>query len=798
MKGTWNIKFDEKSTNFCFTGPDLSASIFSKVLVKGDDDILLSLGENEWKCTAAGQKAEDRTFFGCNNFITQTYEYQFFKLHREVCYKNDDMKRFYVRLIFENGGNKPVKLLKLVPFYIENEYDLKIGMSPYYEWSILRQGRHKNDLPSICIAGENNSSYRDCFDGLSESGEPVPIAEELPYEIVSDPFTVLRGSKGKGPGSLLIGFISGKDQLVNCVVKMDHTRKKLKGLEANCLMDGITVEAGEKVESEWLKVDGNENSFDAIKEYTKDKAKLISLKTSDASSAADKKITKPSVYCTWYFYGDSLSQQDVIESVEGLAERNIPCDVFLIDEGWDIRTGDWQANHRFSMGMKAIADKIRSKGMIPGIWTSPFIIEPRCDLQYTHPDWILKKKDGSPVLFSMNLMFNYVLDTTHPEVLNWIEELYRKLTFEWGYTYHKLDFTRAVVMEPDAVYYNPKATRAQAYRMGFEAVRRGAGEDAYILVCGGLYDATLGIADGQRTGSDVRSMWPVAEGESESAPRTIKQNVLRYWMNDLWDNDPDALMVRRRTRMFRNLNLSLGLLEDHEAETLALNQYWGGGQVCFSEPMKVIHDDRLGRLRHIIPAVGNAAIPTDMFEGKRYPAIMDTEVTPRAQNLKPWHTVSVANWSNAEKQLSFTLDEYTLGEFSRMHKSYTVSEFSTGRLWTGVKYGDMIDLGYKKPHETAHLKITPEQDREPALVYTNGHYSMGGKEIYLWEYDSGKLNIGVEWNWSFPLQLKIKMPKAMKLKEARSDSDGIQLAAENDDILVVNIPKQFKGIIRLS
>jgi hypothetical protein len=110
----------------------------------------------------------------------------------------------------------------------------------------------------------------------------------------------------------------------------------------------------------------------------------------------------------------------------------------------------------------------------------------------------------------------------------------------------------------------------------------------------------------------------------------------------------------------------------------------------------------------------------------------------------------------------------------------------------------MIDLGYKKPHETAHLKITPEQDREPALVYTNGHYSMGGKEICLWEYDSGKLNIGVEWHWSFPLQLKIKMPKAMKLKEARSDSDGIQLAAENDDILVVNIPKQFKGIIRLS
>lgn len=816
MKDTWEIKFDEKALRISFTGPDLSANIFSKALVKDDDGTLYILGEKEWECATASQQTDDSIYFRCNSFFTHTVEYQFFKLHREVCYRNDDKKFFYIRLIFENCGDKPVKLMKLVPFYIKDEDGLKIGISPYSEWSILRQGRHKNDLPSVCIAGENNLAYRDCFEGLSEYGEPVSTFGELPYEIISDPFTVIRSNKGKGPGSLLIGFVSGKNQLVNCVIRMDPTRKNLKEIEANCLTDGITVEPGEKIEGEWLKVDGNENSFDAIEEYIKDKTMTLineevsstiittaeitnSAKTTNSICATDtnnlikanststhKKITKPSVYCTWYYYGDSLTQQDVLENIDGLADRNIPCDVFLIDEGWEIRIGEWEANHKFPMGLKAIADKIRSKGMIPGIWTSPFIIEPRCDLQYSHPDWILKRKDGRPVLFYMNMMHNYVLDTTHPEVLKWIEELYRKLTFDWGYTYHKLDFTRAVVLDQDAVFYNPKATRAQAYRMGFEAVRRGAGEDAYILVCGGLYDATLGIADGQRTGSDVTSIWPKVEGETESAPRTIKQNVLRYWMNNLWDNDPDALMVRRRDTKFRNLDLSLGLLNDYEAQTLALNQYWGGGQVCFTEPMKEIDEDRLGLLRHIIPSVGNAAIPRDMFEGKRYPHIMDTEVTPRTQNLKPWHTVSIVNWSDTEKQLSFALDEYTLGKFARKYKSYTVSEFSTGKIWTGITYGAKIDLGYKKPHETSHLKITPEQDGEPTLVYTNGHYSMGGKEIFLWEYDGSRLNIGIEWNWNYPLQLKVKVPKAMRLEKA-DPSNNIQLNMENGNILTINV-----------
>jgi len=238
--------------------------------------------------------------------------------------------------------------------------------------------------------------------------------------------------------------------------------------------------------------------------------------------------------------------------------------------------------------------------------------------------------------------------------------------------------------------------------------------------------------------------------------------------------------------MFRNLKLSLGLLNDYEAQTLALNQYWGGGQVCFTEPMKEVDDDRLGLLRHIIPSVGNAAIPRDMFEGKRYQSIMDTEVIPRAQNLKPWHTVSIVNWSDTEKQLSFALDEYTLGKFARKYKSYTVSEFSTGKVWTGIAYGAKIDLGYKKPHETSHLKITPEQDGEPTLVYTNGHYSMGGKEIFLWEYDGSRLNIGIEWNWNYPLQLKVKVPKAMRLEKA-DPSNNIQLNMENGNILTINV-----------
>lgn len=817
MSEGWRLEVKKTSGHVYFEGRDVFVISSFKALLKGEDGDTLCIDGEKWEYL--GSSAEDHVKMpeGSNaSCMRDVYGYGSFRLHREVVFSREDMSRFYTRLIFENAGTTPVSLLRLVPFYVRGEENLKIGSGGYKDWSIFRHGRHKNDLPSVCIAGEFNDAYRDCFSGLSESGRSI-VAEDgtLPLEMISDQLTVIRGDRGKGPGTMLLGFVSGKDQLVNCIIRMDDSRKKLVELEANCLLDGIMVDPGEKIAGEWLKVDACEDPFKSVEEYVKDKifiaeslwpdpkAVAITEDGQDSSTCkADEdrleRVTRrPSVYCTWYYYGPTVSQEDVEENLEAIRNRNVICDVFLIDDGWEKMAGEWEPNEKFPKGMKHVADSIREKGMIPGIWTCPFIVDPECDILRLYPEWILRDKDGKPERFYMNGINFYVLDTTNPEVLKWIEDLYRKLVYEWGFTYHKLDFIRAVALNPDVAYYDKKATRAQAYRMGFEAVRRGAGEQAYICVCGGLYDATLGIADGQRTGSDVRSTWPKPEaGEEISAPKTVKQNILRYWMNDLWDNDPDALMVRRNDTPFRNLDLSLGLLNDNQAKTLALNQYWGGGQVCFTEPMKEIDDDRLGLLRHIIPSAGNAAVPRDMFEGKRLPSIMDTAVVPNAAGMLPWHTVSVVNWREQEQQMDFILDEYYLGSFAREHKEYVVSEFYTGRIWERVTYGTKISLGSVKPHSAVHLRVAPENSSTPVLVYTNGHFSMGATEISTWDYHDGRLRVGINWKWQYPLELKIKFSGTLRLAEVLGENPGIN-AYTRRGITTVVIPSCFVGVIEL-
>ena len=57
----------------------------------------------------------------------------------------------------------------------------------------------------------------------------------------------------------------------------------------------------------------------------------------------------------------------------------------------------------------------------------------------------------------------------------------------------------------------------------------------------------------------------------KTAPYTIRQSVMRYYMNYWWANDPDALMVRKNDVMQRGSRLTLGLLNDDEVKTSVMN-----------------------------------------------------------------------------------------------------------------------------------------------------------------------------------------------------------------------------------
>jgi alpha-galactosidase len=449
----------------------------------------------------------------------------------------------------------------------------------------------------------------------------------------------------------------------------------------------------------------------------------------------------PTVPCSWYYYYRDFGEKEFNETLEYLPKDRIPFDVYLIDDSWDRTWGNWRGNELWPGGMKTAADKIRALGYTPGIWSCPFVVHPGSTLAAEHPEWMLRLDDGTPYTYG-GARPNYILDPTYPGVCEHLEETYRRLTSDWGFTYHKLDFMQRVVNEKRVVFYDQSATRLEAYRRGLEAIHRGTGPDSYISVCGGHYGGSIGIANSQRSGSDMRP-------RGARAAKTFKQNILRTWMSRLWHVNPDAMMVRQPS------DLGEQRLTDAEARTSAINQYVAGGMVKLTFVFAGLDEYTKSLYRNIIPSVNSSSIPLDLFE-QPCPSEFLTRVTPRCKDLNPWVTVAVVNLTDQPKPVTVTLSEKVLE--SMPGSKFFIFDFFSQKPLGIFEAGARIRLGNLTAHDSRLLRIAPWTGDKPVLAGTNLHFSGGGVEMTSWQADINQVSGRIETKWNYPVRVTAAFP----------------------------------------
>lgn len=681
-------------------------------------------------------------------------------VRREVFRPGDAESELAVRLVVHNEGDEAVWVEELLPV-VAGPDGVRLGEESAGQWVFLRQPRFKNDMPAAVILGQDSPALRDAVRGLEESGAVSADAPSvLPHEFTSGE---VLGLAGPG-GCFVAGQVPLDRQVPRSTLAMSPERKALCRLDVRCDCGGARLDPGQSIEGQWVWMWMGEAFSEGLDRYAE---RLMSSCLPGGRPRREVRA-HPTVWCSWYYYGESFVQMQAEQNLAELKRRKLPVDVFLIDECWDRRWGDWQPNDDWP-DLPGLAQRIRQAGLAPGIWTCPTLVEPRARLRIHRPDWLLRDRAGQPTRFFMNETNNYVLDPTHPEVLAWTEELYRRLRHEWGFVYHKIDFSRSIVMGRPR-YHDPTRTPAEVYGLWARAVRRGLGPEAYLSLCGGQFGPAIGIADAQRTGSDVRAEWPAPPAGEEAwgyGPFTIRQSSLRYWMNRLWDNDADALMVRRRSESINHRHLSLGLLSDEEALTSTLNQYLAGGLVCFTENLSEIQDDRLMLLRHCCPSLGVSARPADLADGPRFPAVLISPVPGRGEYLPACCTVALINWFEEPREFSLTFDRSLLGDQADVlgPGPLAVGSFR-GRPDRAVTPGETITVGPIPSHGCEVLRVQPLRTDGPMVLGTDGHFSMGGAEFGDLQPTETGVRLEVDWPW--PVGLSVRLCRDGDLNKAET------------------------------
>lgn len=253
--------------------------------------------------------------------------------------------------------------------------------------------------------------------------------------------------------------------------------------------------------------------------------------------------TPPAGWCSWYCFGPRVTAKDVLDNLAAM-KADFPDLTFVqIDDGYQPTMGDWLDTGPGFGGkpVQEILAEITRQGREPAIWVAPFIASADSRLLREHPDWFILDVDGKPMP-SDRVMFGgwrlgpwYVLDGTNPEVQQHFERLFREMREKWGVRYFKLDAIFWGMMH-GGVRHDASKSRVEAYRLGMQAIRQGAGDGAYILGCNHPIWPSLGLIDGSRSSLDIERNW-------RSVSRTGRENLLRGWQNGtLWWNDPDTLV----------------------------------------------------------------------------------------------------------------------------------------------------------------------------------------------------------------------------------------------------------------
>jgi alpha-galactosidase len=259
-------------------------------------------------------------------------------------------------------------------------------------------------------------------------------------------------------------------------------------------------------------------------------------------------------WCSWYHYFHDVTEADIRHNLALASDW--PFSVFQVDDGYQLAIGDWlRTIERFPSPLSDLASAIARDGHTPGIWIAPFVAALESEVGQAHPDWFARwPVNGRPLIGMVNPGWGgavHTLDTTNPDVLDHLERVAHDLVAT-GFPYLKLDFTYAPHLP--GTYADPSRTPAQRVRAGYDAIRRGAGDDAFLLGCGAPLGPCIGVVDGMRIGADVAPWWQVSgdqwrpAGYERGEPATVnawRNTLTRSFLHRrLWLNDPDCVMLR--------------------------------------------------------------------------------------------------------------------------------------------------------------------------------------------------------------------------------------------------------------
>ena len=508
-------------------------------------------------------------------------------------------------------------------------------------------------------------------------------------------------------------------------------------------------------------------------------------------------------YCTWWAYKHGFTQQTLDAMLKVFVEKHLPdfgYDYMQFDDTYQQGNGgcpeNWlNWNKKFPGGWKYAIKAIRDAGMKPGVWVHR-IHRPNDphvkDIAKEHPDWFVRKADGSLV---SNRGF-HMLDTTNKEAVeNMIRKLYRGLK-EQGWDYVKIDGTgdlyRAYQNKECEDFFksHPTTSPEKSLREWDIVAREELGRNVYVLACHTVANAqhVIGLADGGRLSNDGFQ------------PDTLAQ--YNYMEGVVWRNDPDHCDVLGGWLMDSDANMTVfGCKQPVPARSILRPAIcaMAGAVLMVSDKLEVYQDDRnIEGMKRSSPVL--FTVPGQLYStGRRPPTWWLQEID---RPFDHWNVLARFQWGkrgegkNADWPLTGAPAEKVAFADLGLDggREYLVFEFWSQEFlgkFTGSFTAPAMD-----ENTSMHAYVIREVRDHPWVLSTSRHISQGGVSLLDEKWDaaaktlSGKSAVVV----GDPYVLTIHVPAGYRLTGAEVAGEKAEVTNEKEAATVRVVPAASRSV----
>ena len=299
-----------------------------------------------------------------------------------------------------------------------------------------------------------------------------------------------------------------------------------------------------------------------------------------------------------------------------------------------------------------------------------------------------------------------------------------------------------------------------------------AGED--VLVEGeGLYGASIGFVDLQRTTQDTHPCWHLLESGTPLLKENLGNDLLSSFLHGrLWHVHRENVVLRDFPSPFhagkaRNPGAVESLLTENELRCQLSAAVLAGGAMLLTDPLALLERslERFGLIGQFLPPCEGARCRVlDPFRGERFPS---QYLLPVERPFGSWQVLGVFNWGEAPRDVEVSLPAWA-GTGAR--HAFAFWE----RAWLGI-VRRRFTVRDVPAHGCRLIGLRPvcrasDGTPLPQLAGTDLHLLQGAVELESLETLRESLRIGIHHFDSAERSLFVHVPEGWTLRRLRTDA----------------------------